>query len=365
MIFFFLTFPLALLYWLYLIRYRIKSFSGTYGFFTGALVLIYVFSSIILISFREIAIIDGIIYGGLDAPEYLLIYESANATYLDSLLIQFYEPGYATLVWFFSSYIGGYNIFQIFLYGFMYGTLYIFLKNFKPDGYLLISILMLSLMLVHSLNIIRVTLAIFIGFYVIYFLYKNNFLMASLIAMIALSVHLSALFLLIMIVFYYSYVRFGRLKYFIIYSIFTTFSIFISFIVLPRYMTSFRLAAYNENDGSFSLNTFIVASIILFLTFNRYNAFVKYNRYNQVLIAILPTIFLILPIFYNYPIAYRFLLYYLPVIYLLIPSILHIYKPKTYNDLVYLPLLFMLIIYIIIKLYKFFSYEINYFNYVI
>ena len=355
MIFFFLTFPLALFYWLYLIRYRIKEYSSVFGFVTGASLLIYLSISIFLISFREIGVIDGIIYGGTDAPAYLSIYNSANIAFLDSLLVQFYEPGYATIVWFFSSYIGGYEIFQVFIYAFIYGTLYFYLKFFKPNGYLLVPILMLSFMVVSSLNILRVTVAIFIGFYVFYFLFKEKFFKAFLISILAVSVHTSAIFLLIMLAFYLLFNKLGKINYWSVYLLFLALLFIASFFVLPGLLSSHRLGVYNENEGEFSLNTFIVASIVIFLTFNRYKAFVDYSRFNKTLIAILPTIFFVLPIFYNYPIGYRFLLYYLPIVFLLLPSIFYIYNPVLKKNLIYFPLLFALSFYVVIKIYLFFT----------
>jgi len=88
--------------WLYLLNSRIKDYKFEYKVTIGFILFIFVFVSIAIISFRVIE--PG--FGGIDASAYKSIYNSADKSFGQSLKAQFYEPGYAAVVWFFSSYVG-------------------------------------------------------------------------------------------------------------------------------------------------------------------------------------------------------------------------------------------------------------------
>ena len=354
--FFLLTFNLALFYWAYLLKSRVRSGYVEYTITTGTLTLVFVLLSIVMIAFRTIDVRNGVIYGGIDAPAYKMIFEDAAIDYIPSLIVQFYEPGYATLVWFFSNYVGSYEVYQLVIYSFLYYTLFFFVKQIRPTLYIFITLLLLSFMIMASLNIIRGIVAVFLGFYVLYFLNKNRFMLASFIALLGLSIHTSAIFLFIMIIFYFLHSKVSKVTYRIVYFLSFFSLLLISFFILPFVLTGTRLEGYGEyKAGEFSLNTFLLALIVTFLVFNRFSEFVRYCSFNRVLIIVLPTIFFVLPIFYNYSIGYRLLLYYLPIIFMLLPSIFYIYRFNLKRNLVYAPLVLALYLYVVIKIFIFFN----------
>ena len=356
--FFFLTFVFTITCWLYLARTKVYDYRRCYMLIVPPIFWVSIALCVIIISFRLIEVQDGVRIGGIDSIAYKKYFEQAiQNDYLQALFIQNYEIGYGSIVWILGGIVGDYKIYQIFIYSAIYLCFLFYAKQFKVNGHLFWSILLLSFMVVSSLNILRVTFTIFLGLWVLCFLYKNNYFAAILISLFAVSIHISATILVLMIAFFWIRNKIEGAKYLLVY-IFSLviFSVIVS-LVFSGLLEGTKWGAYVENEGEFSLNTFLVAALIIFLTYNRLNDFIAYNSFNKVLIFTLPTIFFVFPVFYNYPVGYRLLLYYLPVMYFLLPSIFHVYRVSIRKNLRYFPLIVMLYGYICIECYQFFFIE--------
>lgn len=341
-------------------KLKVSNYKFEYSLVTGAVLFYSVVAAIFLISFRTIGYKGEESYGGTDAPAYKSIYELANTDYASSLLVQFYEPGYASLVWFFSRFVGGYEYYQIFLYTLLYLSLLIFSRKLRPSFYVLVTLFFLNSMLVSSLNVLRVTVAVFVSLHIFYFLNSRKYFKAILISLIASSIHTSAVILFPMIFMCYIFDRYSLKVYFATQFFILALFCFFSLYLLPVFISGTRLDDYTTfNKGAFSFNTFAVALIIIFLVFNRYRQMITYNSFNRSLISSLPTIFFVLPIFYNYSIGYRFLLFYLPVMFALLPSVFYIYRFRNKCNLLFSPLIFVLYFYFLLKVFNFFASELE------
>lgn len=346
---------------MYLLKSKVSNYKIQYRLTTFFLLFLNIAFAIFLISFRTIDMKGGQIYGGIDAPAYKAIFELANTDYLTSLLVQFYEPGYASLVWFFSRFVGDYEFFQLFLYSFLYISLFFFVRNIKFSFHLIFTLLLLNAMIVSSLNILRITVAVFASFYVFSFINQQKYFRSLLVAFLSITIHTSSVILLPIIFMCFVFDRYSRRIYFTMQFLLFILFCFFSFYILPVLLSGSRLDEYsNFNEGAFSFNTFIIATIVIFLTFNRYEQFLSYNPYNKALITTLPTIFIVMPIFYNYSIGYRFLMFYLPVVFALLPSIFYVYRFKLKSNLIFYPLIIFLYCYVFIRFFKFFTSELKY-----
>jgi hypothetical protein len=333
----------------------VKPISYFLLFFVSAL-------NIILISFREIGYENGVIYGGFDSINYARLFYVANIDYVDSIIMQASEPGFATLVWFFSVYIGNYSIFQIPLYLFIFYSYYFFTKKLPRTPYALISFVLIAFFIVDSFNTLRQVLAVFVSFFAYNSLSKGGYRNAVIIAACAVAFHVSAIILFLIIFFHWVHDKTSeRASVYLIYGAVLFGAVITAFFVVPYFISGTGYSEYEERGaGEFSLNTFIAAGVILYMALNRRKELVSYNEFNRTLMWVLPSIIFVLPIFYRYGMGYRFLLFYTPVMYILMPSLFQSYRLTSSKNLAYIPLYIAICLYVVARVYRFFSEEHEY-----
>jgi hypothetical protein len=188
--------------------------------------------------------------------------------------------------------------------------------------------------------------------------YRNSFIIAT----FAVAFHVSAIILFLIIFVHWVHDRKSdRASVYLIYGIVLFVASITSFFVIPYFISGTGYSEYEERGaGEFSLNTFIAAGVILYMALNRRNELVSYNEFNRTLIWILPSIIFVLPLFYRYGMGYRFLLFYTPVMYALLPSLFHSYRLTLTKNLVYFPLYIAICSYVVARVYRFVSEESEY-----
>lgn len=314
--------------------------------------------SILAISLRTIGLVDGINFGGLDAPAYKEIYGNSGVGFKESINLQFYEKGYSVLVWLFSRYVGGYEIFQVFIYSYIFLVLYYYTLRLNRSYYSFLSLMLLMFLVVNSFNTLRVVFAVFVSLPILFLLSDRRYYSSLILFLFSLSLHVSSVVVFLFIFFHWLYSRFGFQVYsfFLISSI--SASVFLTLFFIPFLIGDGRLVAYAGQAGDISYGTIISVTVFLLLVSLRWNELHGLNRYNKAMVLFLCTFYIVVPVFYFYPIAYRLFLFYLPILYFLIPSVLVVYSPFKLRNIKFLPLWFAVIGYVFSRVYKFYSIEI-------
>lgn len=314
--------------------------------------------SVIAISWRSIGFVDGVNFGGLDAPAYKEIYEYSGVGFEESLTLQFYERGYSVLVWFFSRYVGGYEIFQVFIYACMFLMFHYYSTKLNKSYYSLFSLILLIFFIVNSFNTLRVIFAVFLAISVLFFLSDKKYLASLALFLLSFSIHMSSFVVFLFVFFNWLYNRLGFQFYIVVLFCSIFLSGFLAVFVMPVIIEDSRLVAYANQVGEISYGTITAVFVFIALILLRYEEVLSLNRYNRSMLISLSTFYIVVPIFYFYPIAYRLFLFYLPILFFLIPSILKVYSPLEFRSIKFLPLWLIVIGYIFSRIYIFYTVEI-------
>lgn len=320
-----------------------------------------VISYFIFIIFSVFRVID-VGLGGIDALAYKEIFYNAGGNVIESINRQFYEPGYSLIIWFSRTISDDYRVALFIIYTIMFLLIVNFIKQISWSKYTPISIFLLLTIWLSSFNTTRAILALFIGTFVYSLLFKKKYKSAIFIAIIATSIHTAASVLLLMIavvMIIKNKSRFSPIKL-----ITLILSISVVFFILVNYLNVFirgtRYEAYiGWQEGELALGTFIIVMICITLSFLRINELSQINQYNRILIIILPVSITIIVLQFNYPIFYRMLLFFLPILYVFIPDLIRAFSIKKRNDLIKFPIKLGLFAYLVFRIYSFLTLEIN------
>ena len=334
--------------------------NGNTGALTAISLIFYllIFTAVYLISFRYIGILDNEIYGGIDSLYYKEVYDLARTEFLDSLLLQSYEPGFGALVWLFSSSGFGYEYYQICIYFFLFYSLHKIVKKSVINIYTPMIIFLGLLLILGSDNLLRIVLASVIFYYsFFYFIAGRNFL-SVLLSIVAVTIHVSSLIPILALLFIKITENTKGIKYFCLYTLAFIFIYIFSFFYLSNYIGDTKYSVYIDDDGSYSLNTYFFAAFILLIYKYRFSYAADKNFI--MMINFISTLFLTLPIYLAFPIGYRFLLFYLPAIYFILPLFLKQYSMFSWGNIVNIPIYISLLLFICLKIY--FTYRDDFVN---
>ncbi|MFC4025133.1 EpsG family protein [Oceanobacillus longus] len=320
-----------------------------------------IISYLIFTSFSVFRVIEfGL--GGNDAHNYKLIFNNANGNVIESLSIQPYEPGYALIIWLSRAISEDYRVALFIIYSIMFIFLINFIKYISWSKYVPISIFLLLTMWLSSFNTLRVILAIFIGTYVYSLLFKKKYNYALLVAIIATTIHTAAIVLfpviaIVKIIENRAKFRPSKLIFFII-ILSGIFLLSINIIEVFISGTSYEL--YIEyKEGAVALGTYIVIIISFVLSLIKFNDLVEINPYNKILVVILPIGLSLYVLQANFSIVYRMVLFFLPILYVLIPDLIRTFRINRTKELIKLPIKIGLFSYLIYRIYSFWAIEID------
>lgn len=358
MFYYYLTLLTPLLYWLRCSLFNSAHTSNVSGVIFKLIVVVFVFSCILMISVREISIVEGVYYGGIDALAYKEIFEGAGIGFWDSIQVQFYEPGYAALVWFFSKFVGSYELYQVLIYSFFFLSYFFYSRHLNKSWYSFFALMLMSFYFIYSLNTLRVIFAVFLSMFILFLLPKKRYVVSILLSLICFSIHVSSIVLLLFIFFDVISRKSNRVVYCFVLAGAFLLSLMAAKYLIPLYIGESRLLAYSNQAGDISYGTMLAVTLFMSMVAIRYNDIVAMNPYNRFMVVYLSTFFLVVPVFYYYPIAYRLFLFYLPVLYFLIPSILKCCAPLHRKNFLLIPLWLSGFVYILGKIYVFYTVEV-------
>lgn len=322
-------------------------------------IIILIFAYIPMIIFSVYRVID-IGVGGIDAMAYKQYFLGAKGTWSEALEFQNYEIGYSTIVWIFRQVSDHYTLLLFFIYTMMFILLIKYVKYITWNKYTLPSVFLLFGMIISSFNTTRVILAVFIGLIVYIAIYNRKYLHAILLSVLAATIHVSAIILFPAIAISYLVNNKNKvnIKKLILYIVGIAMISVVSLEILSPYINNSKYHVYNEEHG-IALQTYIIIFIVFILSILKFRDMIKVNSFNGTLITILPIGLIILPLQMEYSILYRMILYFLPIIYSLIPSLLKVYSIRSINTFYYFPIKIGLASYLLIRIYIFLTIELK------
>lgn len=352
-----IIFTLALSLKIYQHHYMVRNV-GLVGF-VGLIYYALFFTGVFLISYRFIGDLGGENYGGIDSIPYKLMYEYAGVGYIESIKSQTYEPGFASIVWLFSSAGFTYAHYQMFLYAFFGISFYKILEKTDINKYTPLIIFLGMLYILGSVNIFRITVAIFIFYYAMFSLRAGRGYLSIALSLCAILVHISSLVPVLALIFMHITKKASGIMYVTLYVIIAAIISLFAFTVLSTLLAGTKYGVYVTEEKIISLNTYIFAVFLLIFLSKKF--FKKKGEYVAMMSDFIMTIFLTLPIYLAFPIVYRFLLFYLPAMYFVLPSMLVRYTPNSWYRMIYAPVYCGVLAFIALKIY--YAYTIEFENY--
>ena len=321
---------------------------------------IWLFIIYIIYTFFTVFRVIDVGIGGIDAYVYKLYFLGAKTSWIEAIEYQNYEVGYATIIWLFRLLTDDYRFVLFFLYTFMFIVLVVFVRYITFNMYTFLSIFLLLALIINSFNTLRVIIAVFIGMVVYIQLFKSKYLNSILLSIVAISIHISALILFPIISVHFiinkrKNISFKKLIFYV--CSLSIITVVLMWLAKPIIMNS-NYHIYN-NEGGIALQTYIMILILFLLSVLKYKQMVNINKFNKTLITILPIGLIILPLQMEYSILYRMVLYFLPIIYSLIPPLIRSLSITSIKKIHYFFIKLGLVLYLILKIIIFFTVEVK------
>jgi hypothetical protein len=327
------------------LKYKFNVASGTILFLAYVVFVIF-FTFVVIATGSE----------GNDAIIYKTRFEQANIPLFQSLKLQNNEWGYGFLIWLIRAVFSDYKVVLFTIFSFTFCAMIYFIRQIKWTTYTVLSYSMILVLVVTGMCLIRNIFSVSLGMITYGLLYEKKYKKAFIVATIAVSIHISSLILypIIIICIILDNEKFS-IKKLSFYIILSAIFLFILMGVASSLINGSKYSAYNATEGV-AIATYMMFFIVLFLSFLRYENLVARNQFNRTLLIILATGSLCLVMQLRYSIAYRMLLFYIPITFALVSELMEEYKIFSFHKnggmfVVYLGLFS----YVALIVYKFFS----------
>ena len=301
--------------------------------------------------------------GSNDAYAYYLNFMNANCsikTFFSDITT--FEPGYSFIIWVIRHLTSEYK----WALWFWHTLTFVLIVNFYKRAYLknnnFFVVFLALVLLISQFNTLRMSISVSIAMHSLIAMSKKNWIKAVLIILCAISIHVSAVIMIP--VFLVVFITSNRKRY--------KRSLVITLIILGTILTIASFGIINNLTlgtdkavyvGESSVAWGTDAAIIVFgiLCFKKFNQLKQLSEINETIIIALPVAFICIPLQMNMSIMYRMLLFFIPMIYSLIPSIIKCYSDSKIN----LKSTVVILIsygYMFSKVYSFLTEEIEYLN---
>lgn len=268
--------------------------------------------------------------GGNDSFVYLTRFQEADGPLLESLFKQDNEPGYGLLIWLIRNFTGNYRVVLLFNYTVIFLCQLYFFRHFYWDKYSFMSYVLLSLVTLTGICILRIVLCIHIALIIFIKIKETKYLQALLLTAIAVSIHLSAVILFPVIVICKLFRNnIYHKKWF---WLFYPGAMLLLALVLKISEVIIRNTKYSIyiGDGGPAIASYLIYLLLIICLMFRISGMAERNRDVMMWLTVLSTAFFVCLIQFKYGIAYRMLLFYEPVVMLLITFLMREYSAFRY-----------------------------------
>lgn len=277
---------------------------------------------IIIAVFRPIG--EG--YGGMDIPNYLNYYLRAKGSFADFSKVCSMEIGYKLLMWIFSNIGIPFRVFLFFIHSFVFITFAVFSGycHKRSDGPVrFLCTFLLTCQLITAFSLIRNSIAISISMLFYIRLDKKQYWAALALTIAAVCFHLSAIILVAVYILVMVMEKSGITSKKPVFLWILAFIVaeFWAIPIITFIFKNTKYAFYLNNTGV-SLGTYLVLVILtLAVVIDKKSQLVNSTAVRFLLIG-----WLCLPLQLFYGVFYRTVLYFLPVLYVTIPSVVRSLK---------------------------------------
>lgn len=287
----------------------------------------YFFLFIAYISYVLLVVMRKIDYhiGGNDALNYRIIFDLAELDLFSFFKSTREELGYKIFVWIFRRFSDNYDLFQVVAYTIIFygfAKFCITRKIKKKDVWSFLCIFLICTNLIEALCILRVMMAISIGLVAIVYLEKFKIRRACFLSLIALSIHLSAIILIISLIIFI-YLKKRKIKDFtaiIRKMIICVLSEFPFALVGSVVLYMYKDYSLYKGQNAIAIGMYL-ATVLIISIFNMRKY--KYDESEQIVAFFALCILLCFPVQLYLSMAYRMILYFLPFLYCCVLSIIH------------------------------------------
>ncbi|WP_171043869.1 EpsG family protein [Pseudoalteromonas sp. S2721] len=295
-------------------------------------------------------------YGGIDADTYKAVFDGLSYNFSEALSQQRYEKGYATLVWFFRAIFDNYQIFQFFYFLIMLILYRLITREISKNVSGILSYFLIALFLIISFNLSRMMMGVFILFFVVYFLSKNNYKKAILVTLLSSLIQMVCLWGLVFIIYYYVLSKTKSKSLFVLLYLFVIANSFFIVEVFKAILVSVDYGHYisKESEG-FSGFNYIYAIYLSFIYYVFLKKDVVVNRVSDTILKLMPTMVFIIPLYFAIPIAYRFNFIYMLFFAFVIPDLFSFLKKANVGVVSRLIVAVIPLFYVVSKIYNFYS----------
>lgn len=280
--------------------------------------------------------------GASDAHAYYLNFTKADCSlkYFMTKVTTF-EPGYSFAVWLVRQVTSDYK-FMLWVWHTLTFILTVgfYKKVYLKNDYLLVIFAGFTL-LMSQFNTLRMSISVSIALYSLISMYERQWIKSLIIIICASSVHITAVIMIpvLMVVFivYNSNQYKKTLIVFLIImgSILTIASLgLINIIVLGMGEKNIYVG-----HSSVAWGTVFAIIVFLILSYKKFDQLKRISGINEIFMMALPVALICIPLQLNISIMYRMFLYFLPVIYSLIPSIIKCYKDTEKKEIYFLTMI--------------------------
>lgn len=332
--------------------YGIQQVSSSYilVFFAYAIYIIFAI-------FKEI----DIDIGSTDAYYYMTYYNEIPSSFkLYISEITTFEPGYSSVTWAFKQITKEYKIMLLFWHSLTFILIIKFLRNINLEKHSFLPVFIILFILISQFNTLRMSISITIALIALTYLNEEKWIKSFIAIIIAISMQVSAVIMIPVWMLYFLISKKNKypIRQLLIYTaiafIITIFSIKYATGVIANTAKSTYL-----DESSLAIGTYLAVFAIFTFSIIKYKDMVELNKFNKLLILMLPICFLCIPLQYNMAIMYRLTLFFIPVMMALIPSLCQCYL-KNKNSALGFAVVSTLYIYMLYRAYSFFTEEIIY-----
>lgn len=240
-----------------------------------------------------------------------------------------FEPLYSLISHLFRLFTDNYSYMLWFWYTLTFVLLIRFIRQLYMKKYSLLVIFTMLTMLITQYNTLRMTISISISLTSLYFMKNDKWIKALIVIFLAMGIQVSAFIMIpVWIVNYVltKVVGFKKQKLIFFVLIGEVLTIAATSLVNRIVMNSSKAVYLGES--SLAIGMYSITFVVFILCLIKYDEIVAVNPINYYLINMMPVCFICIPLQYNISIFYRMVLYFVPIILGIIPSICVSYRSK-------------------------------------
>lgn len=240
-----------------------------------------------------------------------------------------FEPLYSLISHLFRLFTDNYSYMLWFWYTLTFVLLIGFIKQLYMEKYSFLVILTMLTMLITQYNTLRMSISITIALTSLFFMKNDKWIKALIVILLAMGIQVSAFIMIPVWIVNYVLTKVTgfnkeKLIFFVLIGEILTIA---STSLVSRIVLHSSKAAY-LGESSLAIGMYSITFVVFILCLVKYDEIVAVNPINYYLINMMPICFICIPLQYNISIFYRMVLYFMPIILGIIPSICVSYVSK-------------------------------------